>query len=62
MEKYVGKLSYQQDRRRDITKVFTNDDDNATVNASTAAIVDDSTAMDHITFLTPPYFKSLSFL
>lgn len=53
MEKYVGKLSYQQDRRRDITKVFTNDDDNATVNASTAAIVVDSTAMDHITFLNP---------
>ena len=53
MEKYVGKLNYQQDRRRDITKVFTNDDDNATVNASTAAIVVDSTAMDHITFLNP---------
>lgn len=54
MEKYVGKLSYQQDRRRDITKVFTNDDDdNATVNASTTAIVVDSTAMDHITFLNP---------
>lgn len=49
----MGKLSYQQDRRRDITKVFTNDDDNATVNASTAAIVVDSTAMDHITFLNP---------
>ena len=53
MEKYVGKLNYQQDRRRDITKVFTNDDDNATVNASTAAIVVDSTALDHITFLNP---------
>lgn len=54
MEKYVGKLSYQQDRRRDITKVFTNDDDdNATVNASTTAIVVDSTAMDRITFLNP---------
>jgi hypothetical protein len=54
MEKYVGKLNYQQDRRGDITKVFTNDDDdNATVNASTAAIVVDSTAMDHITFLNP---------
>ena len=53
MEKYVGKLNYQQDRRRDITKVITNDDDNATVNASTAAIVVDSTAMDHITFLNP---------
>lgn len=49
MEKYVGKLSYQQDRRRDITKVFTNDD-NATVNAS-AIFVAVSTVMANIIIL-----------